>query len=917
MDAERWRRVEQLFHSALEHDAPARQAFLDRACSDADLRRDVLALLEQSPDGLLDRPAAALVAGALLGPYRILAPIGAGGMGTVYKALDTRLDRTVAIKFSNARFSERFEREARAIAALNHPHICTLYDAGPNYLVMEYVEGKTLSGPMPVEQAIALAGQLLDALDAAHRKSIVHRDLKPANILVTKSGVKVLDFGLAKMQAAAAAGSQTLTEKGSISGTLQYMSPEQVEGKDTDTRTDIFSFGLVFYEMLTGRRPFEGDSAARVMAGILEREPTPMGNAAPPGLERIVRRCLAKDPADRWQSVRDLKIAIEWSTPSEARQTRTPANRSVRWIAAAGIAAAALLAAFVYRPGPPAAETSRFTIAPPTGAAVDRAMEYTMLPLAVSPDGRHLAFTGFYEGSLWLWVRPLASEQAVRLDNTRGAAMPFWSPDSQQIAFFAPLPVESAKRTWQLKRIPAGGGSPELICDTRNADGGTWNRDGTILFAGGNSPVYRVAASGGQPAAVTALDAAHGETSHSMPEFLPDGRHFLFWANNSDTEKRAIWAGSLDTPDRHMVVLNDGMPGFAAPDRMLFSRDGTLYAQRLDMKRFQLLSKPVRIGENVHNLRRAFSASANGVLVYRETGPSAAQGSELVWYSRQGKRLGAIGERMPYREVRLSPNERYVALDAVMNKGTSIFLLDLQTNVTSRLSSNERNDDDPVWSPDSRSIVYVNHSGGPDTDEPASLWQLKLGEPAPKKLLEERGTWVTPADWSPHGEFLVLFRKNRSIHTFPLDTSHNPAKLLEVDPPTFVDEAHLSPDGRWIAYQARESGTWRVFVAAFPSMSGKKQVSGENACIPFWRKDGRELFYMSSTGRMMSVAVKPGAELDVSAPVVLFQGPSNPLAAFDWYAPSGDGQKFLIIEPSVPVAQDLHVVLHWDAGMGR
>jgi eukaryotic-like serine/threonine-protein kinase len=458
------------------------------------------------------------------------------------------------------------------------------------------------------------------------------------------------------------------------------------------------------------------------MAGILEREPAPMGDAAPPSLERIVRRCLAKDPADRWQSVRDLKAAIE------VGQALSPVNRSFRWIGAAAIAAAALLGIFLYRPAPPV-ETSRFTIAPVGSAAVDRAMEYTMLPLAVSPDGRYLAFTGLNEGSLWLWVRPLASEQAVRIENTRGAAMPFWSPDSQQIAFFAPLPPESGKRTWQLKRIPVGGGSPELICDTANTDGGTWNRDGTILFASGNTPIYRVPASGGRPAPVTKLDAPRGETSHSMPEFLPDGRHFLFWANNRDSDKRAIWVGSLDTPDRHMVVLNDGMPSFAAPDRMLFSRDGRLYAQRLDLKRFQLIDKPVRIGENVRNLRRAFSASANGVLAYRETGSSASQGSELVWYSRQGKRLGPVGERLPYREVRLSPNERYVALDAVTNKGSSIFLLDLQTNVTSRLSSNARNDDDPVWSPDSRSIVYVNHSGGPDTDEPVSLWQLKLGEP--------------------------------------------------------------------------------------------------------------------------------------------------------------------------------------------
>jgi Tol biopolymer transport system component len=536
----------------------------------------------------------------------------------------------------------------------------------------------------------------------------------------------------------------------------------------------------------------------------------------------------------------------------------------------------------------------------------------------VSPDGRSLAFTLAKDRKLSIWIRPIASETPVRLENTDRGAMPFWSPDSKQIGYFASTDPTQGVQTWQIKRIPAGGGLPEVVCASKgNADGASWNRDGVILFASGNSPLYRVPATGGEPKPVTALDTARGETSHSMPEFLSDGRHFIFWSNNRDPEKRAIWVGALDSTERTMVMLNETMPGFAAPDHLLFSRDGTLYAQQLDLKQFRLLGKPTAVGENVHELRKAFSASSNGVLVYRETGPSGRPGAELTWYSRQGARLRNVGERMPYREVRLSPDERYAALDAWATNGTRLYLLDMQTQVTSLIPPGKRLDDDPVWSPDSHRLVFANH-GMISTPGPATLMEWRLGDLASRPILEETDTWITPEDWSPDGRFLVVRRNNRSLGTVPVEGGGQARNLFEVDPKSLLDEAHLSPDGRYLAYHTTETGDFQVYVVSFPSITGKKQVSTGGGCMPFWRKDGKELFYISSKGEMMSVQVKPGAVFDASAPNPLFQAPPV-ICGFDRYAVAADGQSFLMIEPSPQnrMAQPVHAILHWDAGLRR
>ncbi|MDR3699163.1 MAG: protein kinase [Candidatus Sulfopaludibacter sp.] len=905
MTADRWRRVEELYHSALEQPKESRAAFLEGECSDSDLRHEVESLLAQSGDGLLDHHAAELIAGARLGPYEILDVLGQGGMGTVYRARDTRMDRTVAIKVSATQFSGRFEREVRAVAALNHPHICTLYDVGPNYLVMEYVEGKALHGPLPVDRAIRLASQLLDALDAAHRKGIVHRDLKPANILVTKSGVKVLDFGLAKMESAVAADAGTVTRKGDIIGTLHYMSPEQAEGRETDTRSDLYSFGLVFYEMLTGQR---------ASASILEE-------AGPPGLQRVLRRCLAKDPADRWQSAADLKVALEWSgeaapaTPSSRRKT------SDIWTAASAVVVVLALAIlFVWNRGTPA-RPSRFTIAPPQESATPLNTQYLWLSLAVASDGLNLAFTADFEGKRWLWVRPLASDTAQRLPNTQGAAMPFWSPDSRQIAYFATgSPIGAGP--WMLKKITATGGPPQTICEINGADGGTWNRDGTILFAAAYTPIYRVPASGGEPRPITQLDTAHGESSHSEPEFLPDGRHFLYWANNQEIPRRALWVAALDSPERRMVMLNPTMPRFAEPDYLLFSRDGTLFAQHLDLKQWRRVGNPVALAEGVNNVRAAFSTSSNGVLVYRptqkSTGPPASQ---LAWYSREGKRLDSIGGRLPVTWIRLSPDERYAAMDVGTNNqgsaGTNLYLLDLRNNVTSRLTFGEHGDDNPVWSPDSHRIVYVDHTIR-SFHLPSRLMEVTIGEHAPKTIFEQKDGWIVPDDWSPDGRSILLRDNYRTILTLPLDGGRKPKPLLDLDARYSLGEVHFSPGGRWIAYHSNESGLWQVYVASFPSMTGRRQISTEGGCIPFWRKDGRELFYMSTQGKIMSVAVKAGTEFDASAPKLLFEGPRAPGCGFDIYAVTGNGERFLMIEPPPPTQPEpMHVILHWDAEIQR
>src|ERR1700680_2284913 len=630
-----------------------------------------------------------LSAGDKLGPYEIVVPIGEGGMGEVYRATDTRLHREVAIKVSSAQFNERFEREARAVAALNHPHICTLHDVGPNYLVMEFVEGQSIRGPLPLNDALRYAEEIADALDHAHRKGIVHRDLKPANIMVTKQGIKLLDFGLAKFQKGITANDATLTNaltsQGTILGTLHYMSPEQLEGKEADERSDIYSFGCVLYELITGKRAFEGKSAASLIAAILERQPAPL---EPAGLNQIIETCLAKDPDDRFQTARDLKRALRWAEKGDpARAAQLEVKRRWLWPAVAAlclILAAVFAMLWFLRPAP-VALTSRFTVdAPPNMAFTN-----TFAATAVSPDGRYLVF-GAGAGTPSLWLRPLDSLSARQLPGTERGNFPFWSPDSRSIAFFAGD---------KLKRVEIVGGAPLVLCDAPEqspaAVGGTWNRDGVILF-GGHDGLHRVPASGGAPVLLTKVDASRQEAGHGYPQFLADGKHFLYFNGGENPNTQGVYGASLDRPQQPLpIVRTDAKaiytpPIAGRPGYLLYLRERTLLAQRFDAGKLRLEGDPVPVAENVsvNGLQRAaFWTSDKGLLVYRS---ALTLGKlRLLWKSRDGKNLGQPGPDDFYAPLRLSPDGRRVALGrshGTSNTSEDLWLLEFKRSVMNRLT---------------------------------------------------------------------------------------------------------------------------------------------------------------------------------------------------------------------------------------
>jgi serine/threonine protein kinase len=651
-----------------------------------------------------------LSAGDRLGPYEILALIGAGGMGEVYKARDTRLDRTVAIKVSKEQFSQRFEQEARAIAMLNHPNICTLHDVGPNYLVMEYIDGQPLKGPLPLDDALRLATQIADALDGAHRKGITHRDLKPGNILVTKAGVKVLDFGLARVAHKAPADGDTvtmaMTDPGTVLGTFQYMAPEQLEAKEADARTDLFTFGAVLYEMVTGRKAFEGKSQASLISAIMSSQPPLMAELqpmTPAALDRVVKTCLAKDPEERWQSARDLKLALEWVAngpePVRPAPSRSRFGKVAAAIAAVLSVALGVLAFVHFREAPPEQRSLRFQIPPPEKSNIQF--------FRLSPDGRFLAFIAAGR----LWIRALDLLQSQPIPGTDGATDPFWSPDSQFIGFFA---------QGKLKKIAASGGPPQILCDASNFPGGAWNRDGVILFARTTtSELFRVPATGGVPVQVTTKSIS--AVSHRFPEFLPDGRHFVYTVVFGGTEESGIYAGSLDgkPPVR---LLPDGSNAIYAPPgaagrsgHLLFRRGDALMAQPFDPARLRMSGDvfPVaeRVGVGVYgNIDLGpFSLSENGTLAYGAGGTPTIQ---LAWTDRAGKSNGLFGPPGPYNRFRLAPDEKRIAFN---DANLDIGVLDSVRGVTSRLTFDPAVDVTPMWSPDGLRVLWSsNRNGGFD-----------------------------------------------------------------------------------------------------------------------------------------------------------------------------------------------------------
>ncbi len=875
-----------------------------------------------------------LSAGEKLGPYEIIAPIGAGGMGEVYKARDTRLDRVVAIKVSGEQFSERFEREARAVAALSHPKICTLHDVGPNYLVMEYIEGAPLKGPLPLDQALRYASQICDALDAAHQKGITHRDLKPANVLVTKSGIKLLDFGLAKMGPAArtmndATLTMALTGKNEIVGTLYYMSPEQLQeqatGKEVDTRSDIFSFGLVLYEMLTGKRAFEGPSPASVIAGIMERPAPSIGAVAPPALERLLQRCLAKDPEERWQSARDLKAELEWiaAAPSGHSEAPSPAPTSARfasarwaWLAAALFLIAGIGIATIHlteRPAP--RPVVRFHVLPPEGGAFPG----TTPRMAISPDGTQLAFQfPGNQGRQQIWVRRLDFTESHPIAGTEDAETPFWSADSRSIGFFA---------NNKLKRVDAAGGPVQTLCDGPGNDGGgTWNLDGTILFSGRTpqTPVTRISASGGTPAQVTKL--APGETFHRWPRFLPDGRHFLYFATSANPEQSGVFIASLDGMQPKRLLTTQFMADYAN-GYLLYRLDQALMARPFDEKKFEFTGEQIQVASSVgvlgNNGRIGFSVSNNGYLAYAET--FGADNTHLVWLDRAGKDLGQAGTPGPLSEPRLSPDGKQAAFTRNDGGKPDVWVIDLARGVPSRLTFGEGGSRSPVWSPDGKTVAFASGVTGTSGSKLFRKAVSGLGE---DELLYTANSPVIPQDLSPDGRFLLFktaLTASGDLYALPLPLPNQgpapyKAEPIAVQVTSFNEsDASFSPDGRWIAFNSNESGQDQVYVRSFPGNERKVQISSapSRGIGPQWRHDGKELYYISrddasATFKMMAVPIKSFNPFEAGLPVPLF----TVQFISTRYAASPDGSKFLMVAPvTLAQARPITIVQNWTAAL--
>ncbi len=855
----------------------------------------------------------ALTPGVRLGPYEIVSALGAGGMGQVWKARDTRLGRIVAIKVSDAEFSERFAREARAIAALNHPHICALHDVGPDYLVMEYVEGQHLEGPLPLDQVLTLAIQLAGALEVAHRKGITHRDLKPANILMTKSGIKVLDFGLAKIERTsdAVANDDTvapLTQEGAILGTLPYMAPEQVQGHVTDARADLFSFGCVIYEMLTGARAFSGANNALVMAAILDREPPPAPEVTPPALEWVLRRCLAKDPDERWQTARDLRAALERVSHSGTDVTTTPTSghASRMWVAGAVVAtlAALVVSTIHFREQPPATPVTRLGMAPPDG----HRLKFFRTPPAVSPDGRQVVFAAVSDdGKSQLWLRPLDSLTVRPLADTDDAIFPFWSPDNASVGFFA---------AGKLKRMNVSGGPPTALADAPEGRGGTWSPGGVIVFAptvyGG---LFQVAASGGVVTPAVRLDP--GAPSRKWPSFLPDGRHFLFLSGAGGRDQRTIRLGSLDSPEQDRLLLADAdSSAIYAQGHLLFVRGTTLVARPFDTTRLELNGEEVPVADRLRSTGAAqswvFSGSANGVLAYASSGPQARQ---LTWMDRAGRRVETVGDPGSVGGMRLSPDGRSAAF-AVVGAAvgdSDIWLYDMLRGLPTRFTFGQGFYWRPVWSPDGRVLVFQSNRRGR-----FDLYRKLADGSANEELLYADNLLKAPSSVSPDGEYLAYTASGDPESGADIWILPGPLGAPGVVKPypfmqTAFDEAspQFSPDGHWMAYQSNESNRYEVYVAPFPGPGGKRQVSAAGGTEPSWRADGKELFYVAPDNRLMAATVDTrGGTFAVTTLEPLF-GPID-----EDYDASADGQRFLVaVRPEGSADPPLTVVQNWSAAL--
>jgi eukaryotic-like serine/threonine-protein kinase len=865
-----------------------------------------------------------LKSGAKLGPYEIVVAIGKGGMGEVWKARDPRLGRDVAIKVSAQQFTDRFEREARAIAALNHKNICTLFDVGPNYLVMELIEGPTLAeriaeGPIPLEEALAIARQIADALEAAHEKNIVHRDLKPANIKVKPDGsVKVLDFGLAKSAEAMELTSDSptmLSVAGTILGTAAYMAPEQARGKPTDKRADIFAFAIVLHEMVTGKRLFGGEDASEMLAKVIRDEPDI--SAAPPRIHKLLVECLRKDPSKRLRDIGDVWRLLDDASPAPAAVAATaaaPQRFQWLWPAAAAVLllSTGALAFVHFREAPPALAPMRFEISPPPKTTIES--------FNLSPDGRKLVFhAGSADGHTTLWLRAMDSLQVRELPGTQGAILAqAWSPDSQFIAFEA---------DGNLKKIDISGGNPQILAPYSSPTGGiSWSRQDVILFMSGGT-LRRIPASGGEAVAVTALDSKNEEVAAALPVFLPDGKHFFYYRIlGKERSKSGIFIGSLDAKpaeqgQKRLLETPAGVAYMASArgGNLLFLRGETLMSQPFDPSRLELTGSAVQLADRVSTSNTylgLFSVSNSGVLGYGVTGSNSRQ---LTWFDREGKVLGHVGEAASRDELSLSPDGTRVAEGRVDQNGNwVVWGLDLARSVNTRLTFENGGAGNGTWSPDGSQIIYAP-GGGSSPD----LYRKPANGAGQGELLFHSDVAKQPLDWSRDGRFLLFAQRGKTtgsdLWVLPMEGDRKPSPYLAT--PFEEGQAKFSPDGHWVVYTSNESGTKEVYVQPFPlSTGGKWPISNGGGSQPRWGRDGKELFYFTPDSTLMAVSVTTnGATFQPGVPKPLFRaailGGTGSGAAVAWrWDVSPDGKRFLMntaLEetPATPVT----IVLNWQS----
>jgi Tol biopolymer transport system component len=881
-----------------------------------------------------------LSAGSRLGPYEIVAPLGAGGMGEVYRARDTRLERTVAIKVLSSHLSaspevrQRFEREAKTISQLSHPHICALHDVGREgdveYLVMEYLEGETLAdrllkGPLPLEQTLRYGIQIADALDKAHRQGVVHRDLKPGNVMLTKTGVKLLDFGLAKVLSPARSTldltsfptqAAPVTREGTLLGTVQYMAPEQLEGKDADARTDIFAFGCVLYEMATGKKAFSGSTQASLISSILRDEPQPISQVqpmSPPALDHVVKKSLAKDPEDRWQNAADLGGELKWIAEAGSQTGATavaPQRRRRRdWLA--WVAAGLLLLTTLFlgnevrrlRSGdrvraihsyldPPEKTTFRLT-------GDDSA------PIAIAPDGTRAVFGA--GGKLWL--QSLAAGTVTPLAATDGGRFPFWSPDSRSIGFFS---------GGKLRVLDASGGPVQTICGAPNPRGGSWGRSGVIVFAPDvGTGLSRVAASGGSPAPLTVLTDRKKHTTHRWPYFLPDGKHVLYLAANHASprsEDNGIYVASLDGGAPRRLMSSYGSAQYAS-GWLLSVRERSLMAIPFDAKRIEISGQPVRVADDANFdsgvWRGTFAASENGVLGYqiaREGG-----GGRLTWLDFSGRHLAPVAEKSPAYSPEMSPDGRRASV-VMGDPNNDVWVYELDRGVQTRLTTDAEAQIAPVWSPDGSQIVFVQGLGGGSDFLLVTIAADGAGRQKEIYRSKER---LEVSDWSRDGRYLLVDRGNigaSDIWAFPIA---DPAKAFPLVQSPFLEHSgQFSPDGKWVAYVSQHTGRDEVYVASFPSGGTRWQVSGSGGTQPRWSADGRELYFVSSSDDLTATAVDGSGPRFVVKDVRplfrvnMYTGPRSGMYGYD-VAP--DGKRFLVNDAGEAGQARVALVVNWTA----